>query len=206
MRDTRRHALLITLLGGGLAVPAIYFGIQLLCGLILDPDYSFIRQAASELGSDRARHPAIFNAAIMVQGVCTLAATAGYVGALHLLGARLASIIAVCVCLLMNAFQTFWAGFFPMPDPRHGGHPVFIVFMLALPVVLTLVHWRSAPRFARIYFIANLVLLAAMVPLMSGAASIDTSAMRGLLQRLFTLTVFPPIAVGSWLTIGRLRF
>jgi len=98
----------------------------------------------------------------------------------------------------MNGVQTLWAGWFPMPDPRHGGHPAFIVGMLATPVLLAASMWivsRSAA--VRWYFALNLVFLAACVPFMSGATGLDLNDYRGLLQRVFTLTIFPPIAVAA---------
>jgi hypothetical protein len=69
----------------------------------------------------------------------------------------------------MNGVQTLWAGAFPMPDPRHGGHQAFIAAMLLMPVLLTVVVWRRIrSRALRGYLAATLVLLAAMVPVMSG--------------------------------------
>ena len=56
----------------------------------------------------------------------------------------------------------------------------------------------------RTYLVANLILLAAMVPIMSGMSGLDTHTYRGLFQRLFSFTVFPPIAVAGFVLTKRL--
>ena len=55
----------------------------------------------------------------------------------------------------------------------------------------------------RAYFAATLVLLAVMVPVMSGVSGLDTHAYRGLVQRVFTLAVFPPIGVAAFVLARR---
>ena len=59
--------------------------------------------------------------------------------------------------------------------------------------------WRG-----RAYFLANLALLAAMVPVMMRLTGIDTVAFRGLVQRVFTLAIMPPIGVASYLLAQRI--
>jgi len=179
-----------------MTIPFIYYGIQI-AAASYDPGYSFVRQAASELGSDRAARPAIFNAGIMAQGVVTLLTAAAFLRAMPRVGVRPLLALLVSAALAVNGVQTLWAGFFPMPDPRHGGHPTFIVAMILLPVLLTLALWKESGRPLKAYFVATLLLLLAMVPVMSGAAGIDTTNVRGLVQRIYTLTVFPPIAVAA---------
>ena len=56
----------------------------------------------------------------------------------------------------------------------------------------------------RTYLIANLLCLAAMVLIMSGMSGLDTHRYRGLFQRLFAFTVFPPIAVAGLVLARRL--
>jgi hypothetical membrane protein len=188
----------------GVTIPFIYYGLQVLCASF-DPGYSFVRQAASELGSDRAARPGIFNAGIMVQGVVTLVAAAAFLRAM--LRVRIHPMLAclASAALAVNGVQTLWAGYFPMPDPRHGGHPAFIIAMILLPVLLAASLWRGSGPLLKAYFLATLLLLLAMVPVMSGKIGIDTSHITGLKQRVFTLTVFPPIAVAAAVLLRRLR-
>jgi hypothetical protein len=85
-----------------------------------------------------------------------------------------------------------------MPDPRRRGHPAFILAMILLPPLLTAASWRhSRSRLLKTYLLATLALLAVMIPIMSGATGLDTHTNRGLLQRIFTLTIFPPIGVAA---------
>ena len=187
-----------------LTIPFIYYGVQVACAAF-EPNYSFVGQAASELGSDRAARPQWFNAGIMVQGVVTLIAAAGFLRAMLRLRVRAVLACLAAAALAVNGVQTLWAGYFPMPDPRHGGHPAFIAAMIALPVLLTASLWRGSGTALRAYFVATLILLLAMIPVMSGMAGIDTTNVRGLVQRVYTLTVFPPIAVGACVLALRLR-
>ena len=109
------------------------------------------------------------------------------------------------LALAMNGVQTMWAGFFPLPDPRHGGHPAFIAGMLLLPPLLAASMWKvSASRGLRAYFIASVALLVCMVPIMSGASGLDTQTYRGLSQRIFTLAIFPPIGVAAFVLSRRI--
>ena len=199
-----RDRLTLAALYLALTIPFIYYGIQVLCAAF-EPDYSFVRQAASELGSDRAARPAWFNVGIMVQGAVTLVAAAAFLRAMFRVGVRPLLAVLVAAALTVNGIQTLWAGYFPMPDPRHGGHAAFIAAMIALPILLTAALWRRGGRALRTYFVATLMLLIAMVPVMSGAARIRTGSIRGLVQRVYTLTVFPPIAVAACVLARRLK-
>src|SRR5262245_55266931 len=132
-RRTMADAATLWCLRCGIAVPIIYYGLQALAAPFF-PGFSILRTTASELGSDLAPYAPLFNAGIMLQGALTLAASAGFFGALRRLGGHpgLAALPAVVVAV--NGVQTLWAGYYPMPDPRHGGHPVFVVAMLLVPV------------------------------------------------------------------------
>lgn len=198
-----RDRLALAALAAGVTVPFVYYGLQVLCAWF-DPGYSFVRQAASELGSDRAARPGLFNAGIMLEGVLTLVAAAGFLGATLRLGVRPILAFLASAAVAANGVQTLWAGYFPMPDPRHGGHPAFVVAMILLPVLLTAALWKGAAPALKGYFVATLLLLLAVFPFMSGVAG-DISNVRGLFQRVFTLTIFPPIAVAAGALIGRLR-
>jgi hypothetical protein len=110
------------------------------------------------------------------------------------------------VALLGNAISSLWAGNYPMPDPRHGGPPVFLVPMLLLPFLLTVTLWKERnARPLKAYLIATITLLIAMVPIMSGSTSLDNRLYGGLVQRIFALTIFPPIAVCAYYLARRIQ-
>jgi len=186
------------------AIPFLYYGTQAVAAPFF-PGFSFVGTTASEMGSTLSRHPAIFNVGIAVQGAVSLVAALGFLLGLRRLGADRALAWPTALAIAMNGVQLVWAAYFPLPDPRHGGHTVFIAFATALPVLLAASMWRFVDGHARAYFIANLALLAAMVPVTTGMTGLDTHAYRGLVQRVFTLTTFPPIAVASFLLHRRLK-
>ena len=199
-----KDRLTLILLRIGMAIPFLYFGLQLIAASF-SPGYSFMRNVASELGSDLARYPTPFNRGVMIQGVLTLMASFGFLRALLRLGARPILAWLICLAVAMNGVQSLWAGFFPMPDPRHGGHPLFVIGMILLPFLLTIALWKQSGALLRSYLIATMLLIVALFPLMSGMAGLDTHSYKGLLQRLFTLAVFPPIGVGAYFLAKRIE-
>jgi Protein of unknown function (DUF998) len=141
----------------------------------------------------------------MLQGVACLVASLGFFRAFGRLGLHPALAWPTSIALAIAGVASFWAGYYPLPDPRHGGHPAFLVALLALPVLLAGALWRVGPVAVRAYFLANLLLLAVMAPIMSGMSGLDTHTYRGLFQRLFALTVFPPIGVAAYVLARRIR-
>jgi len=194
----------LLLLRLGVLVPFVYYGIQVAAAPYY-PSFSFVGTTASEMGSTNSRHPAVFNAGIMALGVLSLLTSVGYFLALRRVGVSAILTLLTSADIALNGVQTLWAGMHPLPDPRHAGHPVFVTGMLALPVLITLSLWRRASPRLRAYFVATLLLLATMIPIFTGLTNIDRAAYRGLIQRVYTLTVFPPVAVGAWVLARRVR-
>jgi hypothetical protein len=188
----------------GLLVPFVYYGTQVVAAPFF-PNFSFVGTTASEMGSSLSRHPTIFNAGIITLGVITLLTSLGYFLALRHVGLDLVLAVLVSADIAINGVQTLWAGLHPLPDPRHAGYAVFVAGMFALPVLITLSLWRGASPPLRAYFVATLLLLAAMVPVVTGVSGVDRRTYRGIIQRVYTLTTFPPIAVGAWALGRRVR-
>lgn len=191
------------LLRFGIAVPLIYYGIQALAAPFY-PGFSVLGNTASELGSDRSEHALIFNAGIMVEGMASLAASLGFFLALRQLRINLVLAALTAVALAINGIQHIWAGYYPIPDPRHGGHLPFIVAMTILPILLTAALWSQVGIGLRVYFVSTLVLLAAVLTLRSGLSGHDRYEFRGLLQRVFSLAIFPPIGVAAYALASRI--
>ena len=188
----------------GVLVPFAYYGIQAAAAPYF-PGFSFVGTTASELGSTLSRRPAVFNAGIMAMGAATLVASVGFFLGFRRLGVNRVLTLLASAAVAVNGVQTLWAGYFPLPDPRHGGHAPFKVAMILLPFLLAGALWRHASPPLKAYFVATLLLLAAMFPIMSGISGIDTHAYRGLQQRVYTLTVFPPIGVAAYALRKRIR-
>jgi hypothetical membrane protein len=191
-------------LGLGIAVPFLYYGVQLVAAPFF-PDFSIQGTTASELGSDRSLRPWILNAGAILTGIAALAGSVGYLIALRRLGAHPIVAWLSLLAVAATGLASLWSGFFPMPDPRHGGHPSLLIAMLALPFILGFALWRLGISGAmQAYLVATIVLLLVMVPFMSGMTGLDTHHYRGLLQRTFALTVFVPIGVGAFVLARRI--
>ena len=206
MRPIRRgDGTTLALLGSGIAVPLVYYGVQVIAAPFF-AGFSVLGTTASELGSDRSTHPWIFNVGAILTGIAALLASVGFLRGLRRLGVP--SILAWPPFLAVAATgaSSLWAGIFPMPDPRHGGHPSLLIAMIAVPFVLAAAIWRVvASRTLKGYFAATILLLLVMVPIMSGMTGLDTHTYRGLFQRVFALTVFAPIGIGAYVLARRIH-
>ena len=191
-------------LGSGIVVPILYFGTQLLAAPFF-PDYSFLSMVASVLGSDQAIYPAIFNTGAMITGIATIIASVGFFLALQYLGTNPFIAGLTSLAVLLNGLGSLWAGFFPLPDPRHGSNP-FTVGIFLFPILLTFAVWKlSNATPIKIYLIITNLLFIALIPIVSGASGINTQGYQGLLQRITALVFFMPISVGSYFLLKRTK-
>ena len=185
-------------LGFGIAVPFLYFGSQIVAALFF-PGYSFLSQSAIQLGSDLARYPAVFNIGAIVTGFTTIIASWGFLRGLNGVGTPRALIWVTAAVVALSALMHLWAGVFPMPNPRHGQNP-FQIAAVALPVVIGAAVWKEVRAPVRVYFVATVLALAA---LMFNVVPLDRQLYDGLFQRLLALAVFPSVGVGSYLVRQR---
>ena len=197
-----RDWITVRALGLGVAVPFLYYGIQAAAAPFF-PGFSFLTTIASDLGSDRSTCPWAFNAGIMVVGVLCLIASAGFLLALVRVSVRPILAVLVSLAVALIGMMMLWGGYYPLPDPRHEGHFVFFVGLVSLPSLLTVALWGFG-RSLRHYLVANLVLWAVMEALVLGVTGIDTHGYRGILQRIFALSILPPIGVAAHVLTRRL--
>ncbi len=180
-----RRCVVLVLLGLGVASPFLYFGAQLVCGL-RTAGYSFMREAASDLGtSDRPYHRA-FNAAAIATG-CSL--VCGGIGLLLVrpMSRRVATII-VAVCCLSAGAAAVSAGLYPLPDSRHGGGPIGAGLFVAPFAIAFALGDRARMR---PYLGLNIAMFVAGGAILSGG----NPAIAGVGQRLLAAAVFPPLAL-----------
>lgn len=188
----------------GMAVPFLYFGTQLVAAPFFT-GYSFLSMPASLLGSDQATYPEIFNAGAIITGIATLIASVGFLRALQHLNANRILVWLTTIAIALNGLGSLWAGFIPLPDPRHGSNP-FSLGIFLLPALLAITLWkRNDARALKIYLVITNLLFVALIPVMSGIAGIDTRAYQGLLQRIVALVFFPPIGVGAYFLAKRIH-
>jgi hypothetical membrane protein len=183
--------LTVTALRFGIAVPFLYFGIQLLAAPFF-AGYDFVQMAASLLGSDRSSLPIVFNLGAVLTGFAAVVAALGFLRVFPVVKTQpilswLTAIAVFCVGL-----SSLWAGIFPMPDPRHAENP-FTIGLFVMPFVTLATFWNQ-PKL-RMYLAACFVLFVGLVPFMSGLIAIDRQALEGALQRLLALAAFAPIGL-----------
>jgi hypothetical protein len=188
----------------GMAVPFLYFGTQLAAALFF-PGYSFLSMPASLLGSDQATYPMIFNAGAILTGIATLLASVGFLLAFQQLKANPILAWLTTIAIALNGLGSLWAGFIPMPDPRHGSNS-FALGILLLPALLALTLWKRNDAGAiKIYLVITNLLFIALILVMSGIVDIGTRAYPGLLQRVIALVFFPPVGVGAYFLAKRIK-
>lgn len=199
----------------GIAIPFVYFGVQLIAAPFY-PGYSFLNRDASTLGSEGSTAPWIFNVGTLVVGLCEVVAAWGFLRGLPRV--RASSVLAwvTCLALVSSALGGINAFLHPLPDPRHteGLLSTLGAGVLLLPVLTGLMLWRLRDRSL---VTPALVLIAlvwlAVIPIMSGlvqrvsvVTQIDMpgfqaflNAYHGVLQRVAAAAVFGPVAFAAWL-------
>jgi len=214
--DVTRYALY-----AGVAVPVLYFGIQL-CAAPFYPGYSFLARDASTLGSAGSSVPAIFNAGSIVTGAVTLVAALGFFRAFQRRGVSLALTWLTALALIGSAIGNVNAGLHPLPDPRHTDGLLAMLGMglFLLPLLFPLSLWNvTALASLRRYLVANAVALLCLIPVMGGLlqrwsmmAGVDLPQLQfflnhyqGGLQRIAAIGVFVPIGITAACLAARPR-
>lgn len=199
----------------GIAIPFVYFGIQIVAARFY-PGYSFLNRDASTLGSDGSTAPWIFNVGTLLVGLCEVVAAWGFLRALPRLRAGTVLARATCVALVSSALGSVNAFLHPLPDPRHteGVLSILGAGILLLPVITSLTLWRLRSRALVTPALALSVLVwLALIPIMSGliqrlsvVARIDMPGFQaflngyhGVLQRVAAAALFGPVAFAAWL-------
>ncbi len=195
------------LLGWGVAIPLIYFGIQLAAAPFY-PGYSFLSRDASTLGSPGSTAPWIFNGGVLVLGLIKVAVAGAFLRALPPAGVGRALSAMLALALASAGVGSFNAFLHPLPDPRHTEGILSLLgsgFVL-LPPLTAAVLWRlGARRDAVLSVVACLVLIPVMTGLVQRVcmqAGVDFSAFQaflngyhGLIQRAGAAVVFVPIGL-----------
>jgi hypothetical protein len=202
----------------GMAVPFLYFGIQIVAAPFY-PQYSFLSQDASTLGSDGSSFPSIFNIGSIITGIFTWVASWGFLRALQRLDVNPILAWLTSIAIFLNGLGSLWAGFIPLPDPRHGSNP-FVIGVFLLPALLAITLWKqSDARLIKTYLVVTNLLFVALIPIMSGLiqrlsimAGLNIlgyqsflNNYQGLLQRIAALIFFPPIGIGAYFLAKRIK-
>ena len=191
----------------GVAIPVIYFGIQL-AAAPFHPGYSFFPRDASSLGSSSSAAPWIFNLGALVLGILKIAVAGAFLTALPRAGVGRGLAVLTALALASAGIGSLNAFLHPLPDPRHTEGLISILgsgFVL-LPVVTTVILWRlGARRYAVVNVVVGLALITVMTGLVQRACMSSGSDCagyqfflnnyHGLIQRLGAAVAFVPIGV-----------
>ena len=189
-------------LRAGIAIPILYFGTVIVSSLFY-PGYNHVRQYASELGSAEAPLPMLFNGGILLTGIASLVAAPGFVAALRRLRGNAVLAWLLAIILALFGVSMIMGGLFPMPDPRHGGFGLGLG-VHAGPALLAAALWRREDaRLLRGFLLVTTVLVVAMFAIMMGVGGLVTRANVGVFQRVYALTLFPWMGIGSWALLRR---
>jgi hypothetical membrane protein len=191
----------------GVAIPAIYFGVQL-AAAPFHPDYSFFSRDASSLGSSSSTAPWIFNVGALMLGIIKLTVAGAFFPALSRAGVGRGLAALTALALASAGIGSLNAFLHPLPDPRHSLGLLAILGsgVALLPVLTTAVLWRMGARRQAIVII---IVSLALIPLMTGLiqracmwAGIDFAGFQsflnnyhGLIQRIGAAVIFVPIGV-----------
>jgi hypothetical protein len=199
----------------GIAIPFVYFGIQIVAARFY-PGYSFFNRDASTLGSEGSTAPWIFNVGTLAVGLCEVVAAWGFLRGLPRVRAGALLAWATCVALVSAALGSLNAFLHPLPDPRHteGVLSILGAGVLLLPVITGLILWRLRGRaLVTPALVLSVLVWLILIPIMSGlvqrlsiAAQIDMprfqaflNGYHGVLQRIAAAAVFGPVAFAAWL-------
>jgi hypothetical membrane protein len=179
----------------GIAVPIMYFGLQLIA-MPFYPGYSLLANAASDLGSPNSRLPIVFNLGAMISGLLTVLSSYGFLRAFQDL--RIAPILAwpASIAVALTGLSSVWAGTFPLPDPRHAANPMAVGLFL-MPFIMAAALWKPSSLNLKIYLVANMLVFGLLAAIMSGTIPVNQGAYGGLLQRILALIAFVPIGIGA---------
>ena len=199
----------------GVAIPVIYFGIQL-AAAPFHPGYSFFSRDASSLGSSGSTAPWVFNLGALILGILKVIVARAFLTALPRAGVGRGLTALTALALASAGISSLNAFLHPLPDPRHTEGLLSIlgsVFLL-LPVVTSAILWRLR---ARRYAVVNVVVGLALIPIMTGliqrgciSSGSDCVGYQfflnnyhGLIQRIGAAVVFVPIGVIAHLLRSR---
>ena len=188
MLKSGNQRLTMLMLWAAVAVPLLYFGVQLIAAPFYS-GYSFASDTASMLGTSASRHPGIFNNGAILDGIAGLIGAGGlFLGLSGVARWWLRALIAVGV--FCNGVLSVKAGLFPMPDPRHASWQFLLFPTLITPLLLLAATWRISV-WLRTYLLVNAIALLLTLPMMMHRMA--PLWPEGTMQRVFAVVVMAPI-------------
>jgi len=176
------------MLSAAVAVPLLYFGVQLIA-VPWFPGYRFATDTASMLGTAASFHPGIFNNGAILDGIA-FGAAGLFLGLSSVARKWLRTLVAIGV--FSNGVLSLKAGLFPMPDPRHASWQFLLFPILITPLLMLAATWRISV-WLRIYLMVDVACLFLLIPIMMHR--IAPIWPEGATQRLFAFVAMVPIGI-----------
>lgn len=194
------HKAARTLLSVGVAAPVVAL-VAVLIAAACYADFDHARQYLSELGGATAVYPLIFNAGVLIAGVMTGFAGAGFGLAVVILTRSVVSAILIGVLFVLAGIGLVLSSLYAWPDPRHLAINLGLGIQLA-PAFLLLA-LRNAAGFLRLKqfllaaFVAMAVLTVVTKHLVFPGTVNDFNV--GYWERAFAIVLVGWVGVAAWL-------
>jgi len=177
-------------LGIGIAIMIIYL-LNLFVLAALSPDYSHMRHLVSHLGTTYFPYHNIFNAVIILIGLLYIPTGMGFYFSIKRITGRKVLAVVIGITVGIFSINAFFGGFYPLPDPRHGGYGIGFIHFLT-PVLLAWAFWKvQGARFFIFYQFISLTLMIIVILIMIGVGGLASGTNAGLIQRLQILAWIP---------------
>jgi len=193
------------LLVAGMAMPALYFLALFIAGALY-PEYSHVRQVASDLGAVGAPYgyATAFNIALVAVGLSGLAGSLGLALGLSRLGAARSLAVMAGLVPAMPSVSLVQSGLFPLPSPYHASFILLLVGVVT-PVVGALA-LRRLPSTGPIRVTLCLAFAASLivVGIIFGIGGLVTEDNLGLWLRVWAAVSLPTIGILCFVVRKRL--
>lgn len=194
------------LLLAGTCMPVLYFALLYVAALFY-PDFSHIRQVASDLGATDApyAYAPIFNIGLLTVAMTGMAGALGLAIGLGKLGSGRALALITGLSLAMPSISLGMSGLFPLPSPYHSS------FVLLLAGILTpllgALCLRKVSGTGVMTLILFLAFAAALIVLaiLFGLGGLVSEENVGLWLRIWAVVSLPPVGLLCWEVRRRLN-
>lgn len=189
----------------GALMPIVYFFVLFGAGL-LNPEFSHITQAPSELGADGAPYQWIvaFNTGLIIVGILGILGGLGIFMGLGKLGFGKIFKTIASLTIIMPSINMVLSGVFPLPDPNHSLlevlFPVFFAPLFAALILRRISDLKIPVIILIIGFILNIAIFAGII----GIGGFVTDDNFGLWIRLWALIVMPATGYMCWMVRAKL--
>lgn len=193
------------LLLAGALMPVLYFVLLLTFGSLY-PDFSHVRQVASDLGADGAPYDwaGAFNIGLVLTALAGTAGAVGLFQGLRKLGSNFILTVLVSVTIVSPMASQAMSGIFPIPSPWHANF--YMLLAGNLVPLFGAMALRTAPDTAairRLLFIGFGVNVG-ITAVLFGIGDLVTEANLGLWLRIWAAALLSLVGYLSWAVRSRM--